>query len=448
MTSEAPLAVSESDVMPEKGQQEVPRARRKFSSLVAKQIASQRALKSEITSGRLTSPIDSSITIGSDDTCKVLLPMKSQMQFSGNTINDDDDGTGAESNSGARVLPVVDSRDEEKTARDDGPTQTSLSSETETNDNGSKAPLERSSIPRACGKDGSDFKYATMADDTLDLTRVKRVAGKWRGHKKKRYRYMLHPQSSKRLSWDALSLILVGMVILMVPYQLAFVNHDVSLEDSRAPEIINYLIDIFFICDVLLNFRSGFVDHAGAVELRWWPVFINYLHGWFLIDVCSSIPWDWFAGGGGGAQMMRVLKVGKLTKIFKVFRVTKLFREGSPLADRLDELTVSSKAQTTVALTKMTGWLFLVTHILACGWGYVGHVAEPTWMDAYQHALGDDAESIRMEPALREYLVCWYWALMTLTSVGYGDICPESDLGRIYAIFAMIIGGAFYGAQM
>lgn len=73
-------------------------------------------------------------------------------------------------------------------------------------------------------------------------------------------------------------------------------------------------------------------------------------------------------------------------------------------------------------------------------------------MDTYSDGLDDSAseyfadKTMRMEPAMREYLVCWYWALMTLTSVGYGDICPESDLGRLYAIFAMIIGGAFYGA--
>ena len=29
--------------------------------------------------------------------------------------------------------------------------------------------------------------------------------------------------------------------------------------------------------------------------------------------------------------------------------------------------------------------------------------------------------------------------------MGYGDICPESDAERLYAIVAMVIGGAFYG---
>ena len=32
-----------------------------------------------------------------------------------------------------------------------------------------------------------------------------------------------------------------------------------------------------------------------------------------------------------------------------------------------------------------------------------------------------------------------------MTTTGYGDICPESNEERGLAIFAMMVGGAFYG---
>ena len=44
-----------------------------------------------------------------------------------------------------------------------------------------------------------------------------------------------------------------------------------------------------------------------------------------------------------------------------------------------------------------------------------------------------------------EYLTALYWALTTLTTVGYGDITPTSDGERVYAAIAMIVGGSFYG---
>jgi voltage-gated potassium channel len=35
-----------------------------------------------------------------------------------------------------------------------------------------------------------------------------------------------------------------------------------------------------------------------------------------------------------------------------------------------------------------------------------------------------------------------YWAIVTLTTVGYGDISPDTDLGKFIASLVMIIGYA------
>lgn len=43
-----------------------------------------------------------------------------------------------------------------------------------------------------------------------------------------------------------------------------------------------------------------------------------------------------------------------------------------------------------------------------------------------------------------QYLVSVYWALQTLTTVGYGDITPRSVYERILGLIWMIIGVGFY----
>ena len=51
-------------------------------------------------------------------------------------------------------------------------------------------------------------------------------------------------------------------------------------------------IDLMFMTDVALNFVTGFVLDTGELEMRPRRVAINYLKGWFLIDVFTSFPFD------------------------------------------------------------------------------------------------------------------------------------------------------------
>ena len=57
--------------------------------------------------------------------------------------------------------------------------------------------------------------------------------------------------------------------------------------------------------------------------------------------------------------------------------------------------------------------------------------------DAHLRQVGERLES------RRRYLAALYWAMSTMTTVGYGDITPESDGERAYAMVGMVIGGGF-----
>ena len=45
-----------------------------------------------------------------------------------------------------------------------------------------------------------------------------------------------------------------------------------------------------------------------------------------------------------------------------------------------------------------------------------------------------------------QYVACLYFALMTLTTVGYGDIAPNTFVEMLFTCFVMIIGTFVYVA--
>ena len=44
------------------------------------------------------------------------------------------------------------------------------------------------------------------------------------------------------------------------------------------------------------------------------------------------------------------------------------------------------------------------------------------------------------ETTFRSFLDALYWSTVTLTTVGYGDLCPVTDLGRIISMLSALFG--------
>ena len=56
--------------------------------------------------------------------------------------------------------------------------------------------------------------------------------------------------------------------------------------------IIDLLVDVMFIIDILINFRTTYVNKNDEVISQPSRIAVHYFKGWFLIDVVAAIPFD------------------------------------------------------------------------------------------------------------------------------------------------------------
>jgi voltage-gated potassium channel len=73
---------------------------------------------------------------------------------------------------------------------------------------------------------------------------------------------------------------------------------------------------------------------------------------------------------------------------------------------------------------------------IACGLSLVAHWVACLWMLVHPYDSGTFADN---------YLKSLYWAVTTLTTVGYGDITPTGTFDRIFAMGTMMTGVGVFG---
>lgn len=107
---------------------------------------------------------------------------------------------------------------------------------------------------------------------------------------------ILHYSPFKAI-WDWLILILVIYTAIVTPYVAAFLlGKDAKTRmgnlASDPLNIVDLVVDVLFILDILINFRTTYVNKHDEVVSHHGKIAIHYFKGWFLIDMVAAIPFD------------------------------------------------------------------------------------------------------------------------------------------------------------
>lgn len=200
--------------------------------------------------------------------------------------------------------------------------------------------------------------------------------------------------SEKRFlsGWDFMILFFSVFALALIPIEMLYRKNTEILEILTAAD---YVLCSFFFVDFLIQ-----LNQAKGARLRYLKV------GW--IDLLSSIPTI------PGAQLGRVVRV---------LRILKVFRQVSKVSDITEGL-----------FKNPTAGAFAVTLVLAIS---------TIFMSAF---LVFEAENGVPGAKIKDAGDAMWWAVTTVTTVGYGDVFPITVAGRYVGVITMFVGIAVAGS--
>ena len=178
----------------------------------------------------------------------------------------------------------------------------------------------------------------------------------------------------------------------------------VSKQNLPVFNIIDKITVSFFILDYILRFITARESlEKGKLSFLMYP-----LTPMAIIDLLTILPS--FVPISSGFKALRTIR---MIRTFKVFRSFKMFRYSSNIKRIIRVINNQKKAL--LAVFAMAIFYIFFTALVMFN-------IEAITFDNFFEAI--------------------YWASISLTSVGYGDIIPTTDIGRLFTILSALVGVA------
>ncbi|KAL4133550.1 hypothetical protein PRIC2_003867 [Phytophthora ramorum] len=208
-------------------------------------------------------------------------------------------------------------------------------------------------------------------------------------------RFMVHPNSKMRRTWEVMTVCLVLYVCVMIPFIIGFQFVDWSRLSG-----MNTFIDVYFVADMVMTLRTGIVSN-GEVVMDPKRVARKYFHSWFIVDLVSNFPLVLFVPSSG--KSLKIVKLQKIPKLLRIGRLLKYLREYAKYYN---------------LLVSFLG-LAMGLHLFAC-----------LWASLFNECYGEFDEELCGEDELAPMYVQCIHTIM-LMFLGIGESTTYSSIARL-----------------
>ena len=313
----------------------------------------------------------------------------------------------------------------------------------------SKAYVENSNISKAINREKINISISRKFKDK-DRTRVLFKKDNLydsfddEEYKDEQIDYYIKPNSWYIKIFDS-SLFISSMIYLIyIPYLLS--QNYFIIKEYKSFQIILMIIDLIYIIDVILNFFRAYINYEERLIRKTKKIILHYFKTWFFFYLIQAIPLftllKFIEAKKQNKCLRRIINENNfinpilyLILLLKIIKVYKMFNSNTTI-DYFSEIL--SKSETLDDNGSFIIAIFLslcFLNLTSCIFIFLGRYSYPSWIIKL---------NIQDESYLNLYLISTYFVIVTITTVGYGDITGDTIPEIIFQVLLLIIGTIAY----
>ncbi|KAJ0091654.1 hypothetical protein Patl1_12851 [Pistacia atlantica] len=242
------------------------------------------------------------------------------------------------------------------------------------------------------------------------------------GHVKLK-KFVIAPYDYRYRWWQTFLVVLVVYSAWASPFELAF-----RKAATGSLLFVDLVVDGFFAADIILTFFVAYLDKSTYLLVddhkKIATRYVTRL--WFTMDVASTLPFPIIyriiTGETTEGQVFAFLN---LLRLWRLRRVSELFK-------RLEKDVRFSYFIT--RLIKLVCVTLFAVHSAGCFYYWLAarhKTPKNTW-------IGDQVEDFKHRSIWLGYTYSMYWSIVTLTTVGYGDLHAVNTGEKVFNMFYML----------
>ncbi|KAL4494238.1 hypothetical protein ABPG73_018757 [Tetrahymena malaccensis] len=227
---------------------------------------------------------------------------------------------------------------------------------------------------------------------------------------------LINSQSKFYIFWETITFFCSFINFIYLPFELSF-------DIQRSPAIsayLQYLCPIIYTFDILIKSNTQNFQQGNHIQQHK-QIFKEYISSSFIVDFISLISLNQNILKFKGSQLLFFVRIFRSLKIIDIIRehyFSNTFYSGI------------------ISLFLLFSGSLFYGHLFACIWYYVGTQSEQGWINSNQLVISD---------IYSNYICSYYYAVVTMTTIGYGDITAKTTEERSVMIFLALLSCGIFG---